>query len=138
MAQPFPSAEWLKAFEVVLNSDPRYAEIAKNWEADLIFEIHPDAAGASGDSNISLYLDLWHGKCRSSRFFNSSADSPKAKFILRAPLANFLKVLEGEIDPMQAMLTGKLRVQGDVVYMMRNVPVVLDFVRCAKSVGIAT
>ena len=138
MPYPFPSAEWLHAFELILNRDPRYAEIAKNWEADLIFEIQPDAGGASGDPNISLYLDLWHGKCRGSRVLTSPGDSPKAKFTLRAPLANFLKILDGEIDPMQAMLTGKLRVQGDVVYMMRNVPVVLDFVRCAKSVGIAT
>jgi putative sterol carrier protein len=68
----------------------------------------------------------------------AAGDSPKAKFILRAPLANFLSILRGEIDPMQAMLTRKLIVDGDMVYMMRNVPVVLDFVRCAKTVGIAS
>ena len=138
MAYPFPSAEWLNAFELILNSDTRYGEIAKNWEADLIFDIQPDAGAASNAASICLYLDLWHGKCRSSRVLTSAGDSPKAKFTLRAPLANFLKILDGEIDPMQAMLTGKLRVQGDVVYMMRIVPVVLDFVRCAKSVEIAT
>ena len=39
-----------------------------------------------------------------------------------------------ELDPMQAMITRKLRVQGSMAYMMRNVPVVLDFVRCAQEV----
>jgi hypothetical protein len=35
---------------------------------------------------------------------------------------------------MQAMITRKLRVQGSMAYMMRNVPVVLDFVRCAREI----
>jgi hypothetical protein len=32
---------------------------------------------------------------------------------------------------MTAMMTNKLRVRGNMGYMMRNVPTVLDFVRCA-------
>jgi len=35
---------------------------------------------------------------------------------------------------MQAMLTRKLGVQGNMAVMMRSVPVVLDFVRCAREV----
>ena len=136
MAHPFPSAEWLHAFEVVLNGDARYADLAKNWEGDLIFDIQPDAGDSARGGNVQFYLDLWHGKCRSSRLLKAG-DSPRGKFTLRAPLANFLRILRGEIDPMQAMLTRKLLVEGDMVYMMRNVPVVLDFVRCAKLVGIA-
>jgi hypothetical protein len=32
------------------------------------------------------------------------------------------------------MVTRKLRVQGSMAYMMRNIPVVLDFVRCAREI----
>jgi putative sterol carrier protein len=32
------------------------------------------------------------------------------------------------------MLTRKLKVKGNMAVMMRNVPVVLDFVRCAREV----
>jgi hypothetical protein len=32
------------------------------------------------------------------------------------------------------MMTNKLKVQGSLGYMMRNVPTVLDFVRCAREV----
>jgi putative sterol carrier protein len=137
MAHPFPSAEWLKAFESILNSDTRYADVAKNWEGDLIFEIQPEAGAAPGTPSVAMYLDLWHGKCRSSREIAAPGDAPKAKFTLRAPRSNFLLILGGSLDPMQAMLTRKLMVDGDMIYMMRNVPVVLDFVRCAKLVGIA-
>ncbi len=137
MSYPFPSAEWLKALESVLNTDPRYAEVAKNWEGDILFQIDPDAGAPAGKGTSRLYLDLWHGKCRSGHVVAEGGNAPKPKFILRAPLANFLRILGGELDPMQAMLTRKLQVEGDMVYMMRNVPVVLDFVRCAMSVGIA-
>ena len=137
MAYPFPSADWLKALEEALNSDARYADVARNWEGDLVFDIQPDTGGSSGAPSSLLYLDLWHGKCRSSRVLAPPGDSPKVKFTLRAPRANFLNILGGAIDPMQAMLTRKLIVDGDMIYMMRNVPVVLDFVRCAKSVGVA-
>jgi hypothetical protein len=32
------------------------------------------------------------------------------------------------------MITRNLRVDGSMAYMMRNVPVVLDFVRCAQEI----
>jgi putative sterol carrier protein len=35
---------------------------------------------------------------------------------------------------MQAMLTRKLDVKGNMAVMMRSVPVVLDFVRCAREI----
>jgi putative sterol carrier protein len=54
----------------------------------------------------------------------------KAAFGLRAPYDQFIRVLLGELDPMQAMLTLKLSVAGTMAVMMRNIPTVLDFVRC--------
>jgi putative sterol carrier protein len=35
---------------------------------------------------------------------------------------------------MQALMTGKLSVKGSMVLLMKNIPVVLDFVRCAREV----
>ena len=43
-------------------------------------------------------------------------------------------ILLGTLDPMTAMLTSKLKVTGSMAYMMRNVPTVLDFVRCAREI----
>jgi putative sterol carrier protein len=60
----------------------------------------------------------------------------EAKFTLRAPRRHFLKVVTGELDPMQAMMTRRLRVEGNMAYMLRNVPTVLDFVRCCRLVDI--
>ena len=40
----------------------------------------------------------------------------------------------GKLDPMTAMLSNRLKVAGSLGYMMRNVPTVLDFVRCAREI----
>ena len=53
---------------------------------------------------------------------------------MSASRAHLLRILSGDLDPMQAMLTRKLQVQGSMGYVLRNVPVVLDFVRCCRRV----
>ncbi len=132
MAYLFPSAEWLKALEEKLNNDENYARIAKKWEGDIMFNIEPDGPLAS---TMKLYLDLWHGECRKAFVVDDEeASEQKPAYVLSAPYGNFARIIKGELDPMQAMITRKLRVRGSMPYMMRNVPVVLDFVRCAQEV----
>jgi len=80
-----------------------------------------------------MYLDLWHGKCRGSEIVRDIETHAPA-FTLKAAYGNFAKVLTGELDPMQAMLTRKLDIKGNMAVMMRSVPTVLDFVRCAREV----
>jgi putative sterol carrier protein len=45
-----------------------------------------------------------------------------------------VSILQGRLDPMTAMMTSKLKVRGSMAYMMRNVPTVLDFVRCCREI----
>ncbi len=131
MSARFPSAEWLDALEAKLNSDEKYAQIAKNWEGDLFFLIEP--AGNLSQA-LTFYLDLWHGTCRGVDYNPPAEKYPKPAFALRANYTDITAVLTGKLDPMAAMMTNKLKVQGSLAYMMRNVPIVLDFVRCAREV----
>lgn len=131
MSAIFPSSEWLKGLEGKLNSDEKYAHVAKNWEGDLFFFIEPEG---SLKEQLTFYLDLWHGTCRSIDYNPDPEKYPKPVFILRANYNNIAAILTGKLDPMTAMMTNKLKVQGSLGYMMRNVPTVLDFVRCAREV----
>jgi putative sterol carrier protein len=130
MGAVFPSAEWLKDFEEKLNTDEHYAQVARNWEGDMCFVIEPDG---NLTKQVIMYLDLWHGKCRSTALLDGNSQ-PSSAFTLKAGYGNFAKVISGQMDPMQAMLTRKLDVKGNMAQMMRNVPTVLDFVRCAREV----
>ena len=138
MGYIFPSQAWVESLIETLNSDAQYAEIARNWEGDLVFVIEPDQGSDPQQRPDRIYLDLWHGKCRGGYLVGSADDpQPAARYVLRAPRANFLRILSGDLDAMQAMLTRKLQVRGSMAYMLRNVPTVLDFVRCARRVEIA-
>jgi putative sterol carrier protein len=127
----FPSSEWLQGLETKLNSDEKYAQIARNWEGDLFFLIEPEDGLKE---QLTFYLDLWHGTCRSVDYNPAPEKYHKPVFTLRATYKNITAILTGKLDPMTAMMTNKLKVQGSLGYMMRNVPTVLDFVRCAREV----
>lgn len=131
MSAIFPSSKWLDALCAKLNEDPHYGEIARHWEGDLVFDIEPEGKLTQP---VRMYLDLWHGKCRRVDYLPVSAPVGAPKFVLRAPYPNFTAILLGKTDPMTAMLTSKLKVTGSLGYMMRNVPTVLDFVRCAREI----
>jgi putative sterol carrier protein len=131
MSAIFPSEEWLKGLEAKLNSDPRYGEIAKNWEGDLFFFIEPDG---NLTERLTFYLDLWHGICRKVDYKPSTESYPNPSFTLTASYKDITSILTGKLNPMTAMMTSKLKVKGSMGYMMRNVPTVLDFVRIAQEV----
>jgi putative sterol carrier protein len=127
----FPSSDWLQALNDKLNTDEKYAQVARNWEGDMIFVIEPSGAVTQ---MTRWYLDLWHGKCRGVAVL-SEAEDKKATFTLRGPYENYVRLLKGEIEPMQALLTRKIGVQGNMAILMRSVPTVLDFVRCCREVS---
>jgi putative sterol carrier protein len=135
----FPEMEWFFKLKDKLNSDEQYARIAHSWEWDLLFAIEADE---NLTESLYVYMDLWHGTCRDVKIVED-ANQIKATFVLSAPYKQYVALLSGKLDPMQAMLTRRLRVQGNMAIMMRNVPTVLDFVRCCREVtdgfvGVAT
>ena len=131
MSAIFPSADWLNGFQAQLNSDLKYAEVAKNWEGDIFFIIEPNG---NLDERLTFYLDLWHGTCRKVEYEPQPDAYPNPTFTLTASYNDITSILLGKLNPMTAMMTSKLKVKGSLGYMMRNVPTVLDFVRVAQSV----
>ena len=126
----FPSAEWMQAIKEKLNTDEQYARIAQKGEGDMRIVIDPDE---SFKEPMWLYFDLWHGKCRDA-YIEEQTSTIKPMFILKTKYGNILKILSGEVGVMQALMTRMLGLRGNMAVMMRNVPTVLDFVRCCQEV----
>lgn len=126
----FPSSEWLPEAMEKLNTDAKYAEVAKNWEGDMVCVIQP---GGPLKKTLVYYLDLWHGQCRSIKELDEN-HGLKPVLQLTAPFENYVKLLRGEYEPVQALMTRKLAVKGSMGLLMRNVPTVLEFVRIAREV----
>jgi putative sterol carrier protein len=118
----FPSEEWLEQYVEAINASPEYADAAATWEGDLVFvyEKEPDK-GVPDD--LFAWLDLWHGKCRSSEVL-SGPDDPKAqaaKFTISAPYSRWKSVVKKELDPVKGMMQGKIKVKGDLPTIVRYV-----------------
>jgi putative sterol carrier protein len=129
MALIFPSPEWLDSLKDKLNSDEHYAQVARNWEGDLLIVVEPHG---NLKEQVIIFFNLWHGKCNKVVYDGQLEDLTPA-FTLNSSYDNFVSILQGKIDPITAMLTNKLHVKGNMGYMMRNIPTVLDFVRCARE-----
>ncbi len=126
----FPSPEWMQVTKEKFNTDEKYGQIAKNWEGDLRVVLEPDG---SFTETKWLYWDLWHGKCREAYVEDQSSAKTPA-LIITAPYAKFIKVLSGEVGVMQALMGRMVTVRGSMILIMRNVPTVMDFVRCVQEV----
>ncbi|PWB53057.1 MAG: hypothetical protein C3F13_10590 [Anaerolineales bacterium] len=128
--ETFPSVIWMQALMDKLNTDEHYAQVAKNWEGDMRIILEPD--GSYKDTTW-LNFDLWHGKCRAATIEEQTSTINPA-LVLKAPYSNIIKILSGEVGVMQALMTRMLSVRGSMTLIMRNVPTVLDFVRCCQEV----
>jgi len=126
----FASEGWVKALQEAINSSPAYAEAAKTWEGDFYFIV--DAGGAI-DKEIVMYMDLWHGKCREA-FLVADRAAKNPAFVINAPLSVWRKVIEKKLDPVQGLMTRQLKLQGDMVKIMKAVKAAKELVECTTRV----
>lgn len=127
MAYIFPSRKWADVFMDLLNEDEEFAKAGANWEGDINFVIQ-NLPGK--DSSDIIYLDLWHGTCRGVDYMDEK-DARPAAFRIVAPLANWKRVINKQIGPIPAMVSGQLKVYGNLAYILRHVLSSQRMVECA-------
>jgi putative sterol carrier protein len=125
MALPFPSDEWIKALHEELNQSQAYQKAAKKWEGDICFVITP---GAGISQPAYLYMDLWHGESREAY----ASDEPvSSEFTISAPLPTWKKVIGGQSDPIRAIMTRQLKLQGPMTKILKAPKAAVELVNCA-------
>lgn len=128
----FPSDEWVKQLEQELNTSEAYAEAAKNWEGDFYFVIDPDKDSPNQETSF-LYMDLWHGKCREAyRVFDRSQKNPA--FIMSGTYSKWKRVVTAQLDPIQGLMTGQLKLKGNMVMVMKNVKAAQEMVKACTRI----
>jgi len=115
----FATPSWFEALVDLINGSAAYREAAATWEGDIAFLIE-----AEPDRGVPLdvwgVLDLWHGECRGGGVADEDRGR-RAAYLLRAPYSRWRQVVTGELDPIKAMMQGKLKVQGDLPTIVRQV-----------------
>ena len=130
MAYKFPSDEWIKALSELLNTSESYQRSAKDWEGDFIFvaeadETYPETA--------YLYLQLYHGSSAGAAMVDPD-DLPETEYTINAPFATWRKVIDSKLDPIQGMMTGQLKLRGDLMMIMRYPKAAQEIVSCCAKI----
>ncbi len=130
MAYLFPSQEWAQQLQLEVNRSPEYASSAKNWEGDFYFIVDPVKPG---ELPKKMYVDLWHGKCRNAYAVDGAGDK-KPEFTIAGSMATYRRIFEHKLDPIQALMTRQLKLQGNMMKIMRSVKATLDLVNCCSKI----
>ena len=106
-----------------------YEELAAK-AADLSAE---DVKGAA----VYIWLDFWHGEMRAAEPV-APGEKDDARFKLSGSYAAFKEMVFKKLDPTMMIMQGKLKLQGDLAYMMRNIATVRKYNELQNSVEIDT
>lgn len=121
------SEAWADAWCQRLNSDPRIARGAQGWEGSVALVM----TGPRHDR--AVWLDLSSAGCREARPANDQ-DLKTARFLLSGSAQAWKGVLSGHIAPLQALLTGQLRLdRGSVAALIPYAGLARDLLDLAAS-----
>jgi putative sterol carrier protein len=128
----FPREGWFQALSDRIDGSDAYRLAAHDWEGDIAFVIEADPERGVPD-DVWGYLDLWHGTCRSGSVVTQERGE-QAEFVISATYRRWKDVVRGDLDPVRAMMQGKLRVRGDLPKILRYVQAAHELVAVCGTV----
>lgn len=117
---------WAQAYREALNANEGYAEAGADWDAPLAMKVRADPSQGI-DEPRAVVLDLKHGECREARIETGEAAGASAEFIISASVATWYDVLDGELQPLKALMFGKLKLEKG------NLRELVPYTRAAKE-----
>ncbi|MEM2214634.1 MAG: SCP2 sterol-binding domain-containing protein [Candidatus Nezhaarchaeales archaeon] len=84
-----------------------------------------------------IWLDFWHGELRNAKPV-APGEIPTPRFVLSGPYAAFKELVMGRVDTTTQIVRGKLKLKGDLGYLMRNVAAVTRYGQLMSSIPIDT
>ncbi len=117
MSDPIFTDAWAKAWGEKLNANADYRAAAEKWEWPLV--LVAEEADAGNGQEAAIYLDLWQGTCREARLA-TTADLEVAPYVLAGSTELWQRMLDGELDPILALMSGKLKLRkGNLMSLVR-------------------
>lgn len=122
---------WADAFRDAVNSDLVYRQAGLQWQSPVALVLD-DGAPVGLIGPVALELNLDRGLCNTARIM--SPDACTAPFVFRADYATWREIMDGALDPVAAVMNGKVRLTGNMVALMMHARAVTALVRCAQQV----
>jgi putative sterol carrier protein len=128
------SSEWAQRFKDEINQSPVYRQAARGWKwtVGLVVEAEPDR---NFPEARGIVMDLLDGEARDIRV--GSADEARAcDFVITAPYSRWKQVATKELDATRGMLTGKLKLKGDLPTIVRYTKASQEMTECTTRVQV--
>lgn len=127
-----PTEKFAKLLGLEIDQDIDLSKLNLEEMAKKVAQIKPeDVKGAA----VYIWLDFWHGEMRHADPV-APGDVKNPRFVLSGPFAAFKEIVTGKVDPTTQIMRGKLKLKGDLGYMMRNTATVNRFSQLMASVPI--
>lgn len=128
--------EWARACCEALNRSEAYRASAATWEGEIILAMQADPAQGV-ESDRAVYLDTHRGECRRAHVAGDD-EMARAAFAFRADPATWKLLLSREMEPVAAVMQGKLRlVRGNLFALAKYTQAAKDMIAAAGEVGAA-
>lgn len=116
----FPSEEWVTQYRKAINGNPAYKVGGANWNKGVVALICQASPDIGIPEDVGIWLDLHQGVCREARLC-TVGEAGEAPFVITGPYQRWKQIIMNELDPIQGMLQGKLRLKGDLPTIVRYV-----------------
>lgn len=128
------SEEWCAACCERLNQRESYRQAAEGWEGASVLLMSADPAQGI-ESDRGVWLDVHDGTCRGTRVATAE-DLETAAYVFRATPADWKRLLAGQMDPVSAVMQGKLKLsRGNLFTLAKYAPAAREMVLAAGEVG---
>ncbi len=128
----WPSEDWMAVYRDRINESADYREAAHDWEGTVVYHFQAEPEKRLAEDVYGLF-DLWHGECREARQV-SAEEAAGADYVISAPYSTWKQVVKKELDPMRAVMQGKLKLKGDLPTIVRYVKASNELVNLATTV----
>ena len=126
------SDEWCKNWEDKVKASRDFAVYNKGWQGDIGCVMQKDP-----DKNVAedqyLYLDFEDGVVNGIRMVDKDT-AENAKFVITGPYVRWKQVALRELDAVKAMMQGKLKLKGNLPYVVKYLKGVQESIRCLTEV----
>jgi hypothetical protein len=116
------SDAWYEDMKKLINDSDELRKLAPRQRIAVSFEVEGDGASpyVPGDDNLFFLIVLEGGAVDEFRPLPDRHDGKGLNFRFSAPASVWESVADGKTDPITAGLRGKIKVRGDMRFLMEN------------------
>jgi putative sterol carrier protein len=111
----FPGLEWAQELGRRLNALPEYRDSSENWNGTLVMAVLAEPGKL--DKDVAIGLDPSGGLIRDVHLVGD-LKKERADFVLEGKYSFWKGVLNGQHDILGGVVTGKVRLRGNVFRLM--------------------